>query len=80
MRELRESVIRLDQVPEEGLALKGGIDPARLERLAEVGDLERPVEVELHLVRESDVYLLTGSVAGGVTLECEYCRSVGELR
>ncbi|MFB6261423.1 MAG: DUF177 domain-containing protein, partial [Thiohalorhabdaceae bacterium] len=75
MRELRESVIRLDQVPEEGLALKGAIAPARLTRLAEVGELERPVEVDLHLVRESDVYLLTGSVDGAVVLECDYCRA-----
>lgn len=75
MRELRETVIRLDQVPEDGLTLKGAIGPARLERLAEQGDLEEPVEVDLHLVRESDVYLLTGTVSGAITLECEYCRA-----
>ena len=75
MRELRESVIRLNQVPEEGLSLKGAIPPGRLERLAEaVAALERAVEVDLRLVRESDVYLLSGSVDGAVTLECEYCR------
>lgn len=75
MRELRESTIRLDQVPPEGYALQGAIGPARLERLAEaVAALERPVEVDLRLDRESDVYLLTGSVRGSVTLECEYCR------
>jgi len=76
MRELRESNIRLDQVPEEGISLKGAIDPGRLERLGEaVAALDTPVEVDLHLVRESDVYLLTGSVKGAVTLECEYCRA-----
>ncbi|MEF8793529.1 YceD family protein [Thiohalorhabdus sp.] len=75
MRELRESVIRLDQVPEEGLSLKGAIAPARLARLGEVSGVEWPVEVDLHLVRESDVYLLTGRVTGGVALECEYCRA-----
>jgi uncharacterized protein len=76
MRELRESVIRLDQVPEEGIALKGAIGPERLERLSDaVAALERPVAVDLRLVRESDVYLLTGSVDGTVVLECEYCRA-----
>jgi len=79
MRELRESIIRLDQVPAEGLGLKGVIAPARLERLAAaVASLDRPVEVDLRLQRESDVYLLTGSVHGSVTLECEYCRGTFE--
>jgi uncharacterized protein len=76
MRELRESIIRLDQVPADGYALQGAIGPARLERLAEaVADLAAPVEVDLRLDRESDVYLLSGSVHGHVTLECEFCRA-----
>lgn len=79
MRELRESVIQLDQVPEEGLTLRGAIAPGRLERLAAaVAALEDPVEVDLRLVRESDVYLLTGTVAGKVRLECESCRATFE--
>ena len=74
MRELRESVIQLDQVPADGLVLQGAIAPARLERLGAVATLAGPVEVDLRLDRESDVYLLTGEVRGAVRLECESCR------
>jgi uncharacterized protein len=75
MRELREAIIHLNQVPPEGLTFQGAIPPERLPRLAEaVEALESPVAVDLRLDPESDVFLLTGEVDGRVTLECESCR------
>jgi uncharacterized protein len=80
MRELRESVIQLDQVPPDGLVLQGGIAPGRLQRLGEAAGVPAPVAVDLRLDRESDVYLLTGSVDGAVELECESCRAAFRWR
>jgi len=80
MRELREATIHLAQVPPEGLSFQGAIPPERLPRLAEaVEALEKPVEVDLRLEPEKDVFLLSGSVNGGVVLECESCRVLFEF-
>lgn len=76
MRELREQHIQLEQVPAEGLRLEGGIRAEWLPRLAEaVESVSEMVHVDLQLVPENDVYLLTGTVSGSVRLECEYCRA-----
>jgi len=80
MRELREATIHLDQVPPEGLSFQGAIPPERLSRLTEaVEALEKPVEVDLRLEPEKDVFLLSGSVDGKVVLECESCRVLFEF-
>lgn len=75
MRELRETIIRLAQVPPEGIVLRGGIPPRRLHRLKEAtGGLPEAVEIALRLDPHSDVYLLSGWVQGRTYLHCEYCR------
>lgn len=80
MRELAETIIHLDQVPAEGLSLVGAVSAGRLSRLAgAVARLDRPVEVDLRLDPEKDVFLLSGRVTGRVSLECEGCRGVFEL-
>jgi uncharacterized protein len=75
MRELREAIIHLWQVPPEGARFQGAIPPERLPRLAEaVEALNAPVAVDLDLTPEDDAYLLSGDVDGSVVLECESCR------
>lgn len=76
MRELRERHIQLSQVPADGLRLEGGIRPEWLPRLAEATEaISGMIHVDLELVPENDVYLLSGRVEGSVRLECEYCRA-----
>ncbi|HKJ88509.1 MAG TPA: YceD family protein [Gammaproteobacteria bacterium] len=76
MRELRESVIRLAQVPPEGLLFQGLIPARRLTRLNDaVGVVGEGVEVDLRLEPNNDVFLLHGRVQGEVELECESCRA-----
>ncbi|MFP4561013.1 MAG: YceD family protein [Thiohalorhabdus sp.] len=77
MRELRESVIRLAQVPPEGLLFQGLVPGSALPRLEEAvaGMVGEGVEVDLRLEPNNDVYLLHGRVQGAVELECESCRT-----
>ncbi|MFA9462099.1 YceD family protein [Thiohalorhabdus sp. Cl-TMA] len=76
MRELRESIIRLAQVPPEGLLFQGLIPARRLTRLADaVVGMGEGVEVDLRLKPNNDAYLLHGNVRGAVELECESCRT-----
>jgi uncharacterized protein len=75
MRELHERHIHLEQVPDDGLRLEGGLQPDWLSRLAEVAQaIHGMVHVDLRLMPENDVFLLFGRVDGTVSLECEYCR------
>lgn len=76
MRELRETRIKLDQVPEEGLVFQGGIPPGRLSRLAEAtAGVPEAVEIDLRLEPKSEVFLLRGRVRGHLQLDCEFCRA-----
>jgi uncharacterized protein len=80
MRELRERVIQLEQVPTDGLHLVGGIRPEWLPRLSEATEaINGMVTVDLHLKPENDVYLLSGTVEGSVRMQCEFCRAEYDL-
>ncbi len=66
-------LIKLKDIPEEGLHLKYKENP---EQLSVSGYVNKDIEIDAHIIKNADDIFINGSIEAELTMECSRCLKV----